>query len=405
MSLTELVERAQGLFSERFGAWAEVAGVAPGRVEILGNHTDYNRGFVLAAAVDRHVVVAGRAVSGGTRPAGGKETPAPGPTARIYSAAHNAEARFSLAAMERDSSAPWCDYVKGVAKELQETGARLPGFEAAIVGDVPLGAGLSSSAAIEVATAKFLLGLRPFPLPDRELALLCRRAENRFVGAPCGILDPWTSVHGRANALLLLDCRRLSHEMLPLSESLSLVVADTRTGHSLVESPYNVRRAACLRAAEILCSRKSGAAHLCDFTGEELNRLEAHLPPDLRPLARHVILENERVLRGAEALRKNDPELLGRLMSESHASSRERFKNSTPELDLLVELAVKIPGCYGSRLTGAGFGGATIHLVSALEAAPFAEALSLRYQRVVGAEPALAICRAADGARTERILP
>jgi len=388
MPIDTLLDAARELSSDRLGGPPTAAGVAPGRVEVLGNHTDYNDGYVLAAAIDRHVVVAGRPRADGA--------------ARVYSAAFDAQAGFDVNAPARTPRAPWLDYVAGVAHELGRAGAPVSGFEAVISGDLPRDAGLSSSAALEVAAARFLLELFPFDLAPGDLARLCQRAENEFVGVPCGILDQWTCVHGVADAALLLDCRELAHEAIPLGGA-ALVIADTHAPRRLADGGYERLRADCLAAAQALAAHVAGATHLRDIPLSVLEAHEHELSADQARRARHVLLENDRVLRGAQALRARKPAALGALMRESHASSRELFGNSSPELDAMVRSARDLPGCYGARLSGGGFGGSTVNLVGARAAEAFAPALARAYRARTRIAPAVHVCRAAAGARGIRL--
>jgi galactokinase len=363
----------------------EQMSVAPGRVEVLGNHTDYNDGFILAAAVDRYVTVAGRRTDG--------------QIASVYSDAYERLHQFNVETLKKDGTAPWADYVMGVVSELRQAGHEVGGFEAAVASDIPLGAGLSSSAALEVGVCMFLCEAHGIQMDSAEMAALCQRAENNFVGMNCGILDQWSSLHGKADALVFLDCREKSGKTPPLGPDLELVVADTRAKHELVDGVYNQLREECFIAAEALAGMKHGATHLRDFTPDELNQWEDVIPAGARVRARHVIEENARVLAGLDALENGNPEALGALMSASHASSRDLFGNSCEELDTMVEIAMGLEGCYGARLSGGGFGGCTVNLVRKNRAAAFAEELGAAYEAKTGITPQMHICRPVDGAR------
>lgn len=389
MALAELREEACRAAAQAGCPAVTVVGTAPGRVEVLGNHTDYNDGFILAAAIDRHIVFAG--------------APAAGDAATVHSTAFAEQHSFSTAAPQRDASRPWCDYVMGVVDELRRAGHAVGGFAAAIAGDVPLGAGLSSSAALEVAAARFLTTAFGIELSTREMALLCQRAENNFVGMNCGILDQWSSLHGAAESLIHLDCRSLETRSLPLGAGVELVIANTRACHELVDGTYNRLREACFAAAAFFAARKPGVTHLRDVSVADLERWGGDLPPAVRGQAEHVIRENDRVERGVAALEAGDLETLGRLMKESHASSRDTFGNSCAELDTMVGLASELPGCYGCRLSGGGFGGATINLVAAQQAEAFAAELARRYEGKTGITPEMHITQAVAGARAETV--
>jgi galactokinase len=337
--LREIEGKAARAYTEGFGEDPELVASAPGRINLIGEHTDYNGGFVLPCAVGRRVAVAvGR---------GGGE---------LYSTNFDETRRMGR---EKDSS--WADYPRGVACAFGEKGRRVGDFRAAFAGDVPLGSGLSSSAAIEAATALALDALFGLAMDRKELAVLCQRAENEFVGVRSGIMDQYASLLCEEGAALLVDCRSLEAESVPLDlkgAGLALLVCDTRVERGLADTGYNDRRAACERAAGTL-----GVEQLRDAQQEDLGRLSGE---ELKR-ARHVVTENARVLEAADALRVGNFEELGRLMYASHASMRDDFEISTRELDAFVELA-EAAGALGARLTGAGFGGSAIALVRAGEA-------------------------------------
>ena len=341
--LREIEERARDAYVERFGDEPELVASAPGRVNLIGEHTDYNGGFVLPCAIGRRVAVAVGRGEGG-----------------FYSADFD-EAR---PLGEKDSS--WADYPRGVAWAMEEADHEVGSFRAAFAGDVPLGSGLSSSAAIEAATALALDALAGLGLGGKDLAVLCQRAENGFVGVNSGIMDQYASLLCEAGAALLVDCRSLVAESVPLdleAQGLALAVCDTRVERGLADTGYNERRAACERAARALGVeelRDAAEGDLERLSGEELMR------------ARHVVSENRRVLRAVEALRESDFAGFGRLMYASHASLRDDYEVSTPELDAFVELA-EGSGATGARLTGAGFGGCAIALVRAGETGALAQ--------------------------------
>lgn len=350
---------------------------APGRVELLGNHTDYNGGVVLAGAIDRGITVSGKRRKNG----------------RIVLHSNTLSRRFegSLADIVPQSDEPWANYPLGVVKEFLAAGLSIEGFEAEISGNLPLGGGLSSSAALEVATANFLLKLYGLQLPPMEVAKLCQRAENNFVGVRSGLLDQATSVFGRADHAVFLDFRTEWIRTIPFPHGLALVIADSGAKHSLVQGEYNERREQCHAAAQTL-----GANFLCEITTEQL--MAAPLDPLVRRRALHVVGENERVWRAVQLLAEGDSLGFGDLMTASHESSRVNFENSTPDLDLLVEIASSLPGVLGARLTGGGFGGSTITLVEATNASLVAEELSRLYRERSKNIPQVFICRLADGA-------
>jgi galactokinase len=341
--LREIEENAIKAYADMFGEDPELIASAPGRINLIGEHTDYNGGFVLPCAVGRRVAVA--AGHGG---------------GELYSTNFGEMRRIEDG---KDSS--WADYPRGVAWAFGEAGREVGEFRAAYAGDVPLGSGLSSSAAIETATALALDAFFELGMDRRELALLCQRAENEFVGVQSGIMDQYASLLCEEGSALLVDCRSLEAQNVPLDleeVNLTLLVCDTRVERGLADTGYNHRRAACERAARTLGVkqlRDAGEADLWQLSGEELMR------------ARHIVTENARVLEAAEALRVGDFPELGRLMYASHASMRDDFEISTRELDTFVELA-EVAGTPGARLTGAGFGGCAIALVRTAEAGALA---------------------------------
>jgi galactokinase len=345
--------RATDAFSERFGRSPEHLAHAPGRIELLGNHTDYNDGLVLSAAIDRTLVIAAA-----RRPDG---------RIRLHSLEQDEAVTFDADAPDTARLASWARYPAGVIALLGRRGVAVPGFDAVIASDVPIGAGLSSSAAVEVATALAVRALSPFrlaggapaPLDDPErwqLAALCRAAEHEFAGVPVGLLDQVSVLFGARDHALLLDCRAPSVERLPLRGA-ALVVCDSGDRHALDDGRYAEIRDACVAAA-----RHFGVAALRDVPEARLARMPGALGAREQACARHVVEEIARVARAADALRGDDLPAFGRLMVASHASSRTLLGNSTPALDLLVELALAMPGCLGARLTGGGFGGATVTL-------------------------------------------
>ncbi len=343
--MRETENRAREAYVEKFGGEPEVVASAPGRINLIGEHTDYNGGFVLPCAIDRRIAVAaGR---------DGEEL--------LYSA------DFDRARPLRHKDDSWAKYPRGVAWALREAGHDADGFRAALAGDVPRASGLSSSAAIEAATALALDALFGFGLDGKTLARICQRAENEYVGVQSGIMDQYASLLCEAGSALLIDCRSLEAETVPLGlqgAGLSLVVCDTRVERGLADTGYNDRRASCERAAETL-----GVEQLRDATEEDLDRLSGE--ELLR--ARHVVTENARVTRAVESLRSKDFEAFGHLMYASHESMRDDYEISTPELDAFVEIAGD-NGAPGARLTGAGFGGCAIALMPPGNSETLAEA-------------------------------
>jgi len=353
-----------------------VSAYAPGRVELLGNHTDYNQGVVLAAAIDR-----GLTVTGSSR------------ADDVVLLRSNGEFQIRLSELRPQTEQRWANYPLGVVQQFIAAGHAIGGFDAEISGNVPAGAGLSSSAALEVATAGFLMQLHGIRLDPLEVAKLCQRAENEFVGVKSGLLDQITSVFGRANHLVYLDCQSQEIQTIPFPAELALVIADTGVKHNLLQSQYNTRREECAAAAKAL-----GAQTLREITPQKLAAAQATLDPVLYRRAAHIVGENDRVWRAADALQAANAAALGELMNASHESSRTNFENSTPELDRMVAIAQSLPGVLGSRLTGGGFGGGTVSLVHAAQAQEIADALHARYAEQSGREPTVFLCRIADGA-------
>jgi galactokinase len=304
-----------------------------------------------------------------------------------------AETEFSLEAIERDEKQPWSNYQRGVAWQLQQAGYSLRGMEAVIWGDVPVGSGLSSSAAVEVATAYAFKLVNDLEIDGVELALLCQRAEKEFVGVECGIMDQLIAVLGRKDHALLIDCQDLSTEQVSIPGEASIVVADTTKRRELLLSAYNERRQECEQGAKLL-----GVGSLRQLSVEEFATREEELPEPIRRRCRHVIYENQRVLEGVDALKEGDLEEFGRLMQESHRSLRDDFEVSSAELDLLVDAALEVEGVYGSRLTGAGFGGCTVSLVEQGAVEAFMAHVGESYRAATGIAPRTYVCDAEDGA-------
>jgi len=360
---------------------------APGRVNLIGEHTDYNDGFVMPAAINRDCQVAAAVRS----------------DRRLHIRSANLAKDFEI---ELDAhvqpAGNWTDYPHGVAVMLLREGIALPGANLLIHGDVPLGAGLSSSAALEVACALALLDLAGAGtrMDRMQLALLCQRAENEFVGARCGIMDQFIACHGRAGHALLLDCRSLQYRALPLPADVHLVVCNTMVKHAIAGGEYNQRRAQCEEGVRLLAQAIPGKQirALRDVTLAELERERTRLPELVYRRCRHVVTENERTQAAAKALEAGDLAEFGRLMAASHASLRDDYEVSCPELDLMVGLAKREPGVLGARMTGGGFGGCTINLVQARHSEQVQQSLARKYEAQSGRRPEIYACRAAAGA-------
>lgn len=402
MSTPEQAEAfVRDVFRKRFGATPPHVVRAPGRLEVLGNHTDYNEGLVMAAAVDRFIFLAAEPRTDGR--------------VELVSTAFPEPERFAVDALRSNPSARWADYVKGVLAQLRRRGVPFGGFNAVIHGTVPPGAGMSSSAALEVAAALAVRRMYPFslsdsgpaPPPQRDgrgalppltpgermhFAKLCRAAENEFVGMPCGILDQVSSLFGRAWHVLTIDCRFLSVETLPLTGEV-LVVCDSGVRHALVAGQYAALRQHCESAARKLGARALRSVELADLKARRHCLTEREFE-----CAHHVVTEIARVVAAERALREGDHAQFGQYLFQSHESSRDFLRNSTPELDRLVEMARQHPACLGARLTGGGFGGATIHLVRHHGVEDFVDYMRREHQRRVGRPLEPAICQIVDGA-------
>lgn len=359
---------------------------APGRVNLIGEHTDYNGGFVLPMAIERETVVAA--------------APREGRRVRAYSLGLGEEAEFDLDRPGPPRRGLWLDYVEGVAQALESRGVRLGGADLLIASDVPAGAGLSSSAALEISTGLALAGVSGREVDPVVLALAGQQAEHTYVGTMCGIMDQFVASLGREGHALLIDCRSLEATPVPLDTArVAVVVSDTGVKHELSSSEYNVRREECARGAALLAERLPGVRELRDVSVEDFERHGGSLPDPVGRRCRHVVTENKRTLRAAEALRRGDLRETGRLMYESHDSLRDDYEVSCRELDLLVEIARGLPGVLGSRMTGGGFGGSTVSLVLRDSLGEFERAVSARYERETGAAPSILVTEAGGGAR------
>jgi galactokinase len=357
---------------------------APGRVNLIGEHTDYAEGFVMPAAIDFATLAA--------------ISPREDGQVVLYAENFHEERAFPADALPTEATGHWSDYPLGVMAILAGEGYTIPPLSLTLWGDVPLGSGLSSSAAVEVATATAVTGLMGVHISGPRLARLCQRAENEFVGANCGIMDQFISANGAADHALLLDCRDLSYRLAPIPEDMALVIANTMVSHSIGGGEYGSRRAEVEEACRILATHRPEIKFLRDATVADLEAWGFEIPPDALKRARHVITENNRTVAAAEALLSGDMATLGRLMHEAHISYSQDFEASCEEADTMVELAQDLPGLVGARLTGGGFGGCTINVVRKEDAASFAQALAERYEKATGIHPQIHICHASAGA-------
>jgi galactokinase len=357
---------------------------APGRVNLIGEHTDYNDGFVFPAAIHFSTWTAA--------------VPRDDSKLVVHSENFSQSRTFLLDAAPPHAQHDWSDYVMGVALMLKQAGAPIGGAELLIHGEVPIGSGLSSSAAIETSVAFALLALYPAPLDRTQIALLCQKAENEYVGMRCGIMDQFVSGHAQVGHALLLDCRTLEFDLVPLPEGASLAICNSMVHHSLAASEYNHRREECETAVRILARRLPEIRALRDVSLEQLEQNRSELPEVIHRRARHVITENGRTQEAARALRSGDLFRFGALMGESHRSLRDDYEVSCRELDILVDIAAKLPGIYGSRMTGGGFGGCTVSLVRNAELDHFRTEIARHYREATQLEPAIYITEPAEGA-------
>lgn len=371
-----------GQFKFRFNSGATLYR-APGRVNLIGEHTDYNDGFVLPAAIGFSCWVA-------IAPRNDRKL-------AIYSENFDEFIEANIDDLQPQATGKWADYPLGVAWSLQKLGYEINGANLAILGEVPLGAGLSSSAAIEVSTGYALLDSAGLSVDLTKLALLCQRAENEFVGARCGIMDQFVSCHGQAGSALLLDCRSLDFQLLQIPSELQLVICNTMVQHELGTSEYNVRRAQCEEGVRELSRKFPNIRALRDISLQDIENNRNLISETVYKRCRHVITENARTNAWAQALQNEKIELLAQLMADSHRSLRDDFEVSCRELDVMVDLAVRQKGVYGARMTGGGFGGCTINLVNSADTEEFRRRVSDGYEAATGYHPNIYICETSQG--------
>jgi len=373
-------------FEKAFGSPPRIF-CAPGRVNLLGEHTDYNDGFVMPCAIGFSTRVA--------------ISPRPDRKLVVRSEEFSQQFEFDLDNLPSHGEGTWSDYVLGIAVMLAEIGHPTPGASLLVRGEVPIGAGLSSSAAIEVASALALMSLNGARLTLPEIAKLCQRAENVFIGARVGIMDQFVSCLGRAGHALLLDCRSLEYKLIPIPENVRLVICNTMVKHEHASGSYNRRRDECDEGVQILSEWYPNARALRDISVEQLEQHSAAMPATIYKRCLHVVSENQRVLEGAKYLEAGDVGRFGSLMRESHRSLRDLFEVSCKELDIMVEIAESLKGYCGGRMTGGGFGGCTVNLVKSADASRFAAQISERYQAATGIKPDVYVCSAANGASAD----
>ncbi len=376
-------ERARGIFTEFYGDKPRVFR-APGRVNLIGEHTDYNDGFVMPAAIEFYTFAA------------------IGPRAdrklSVYSDNFSEAVEFGLDRIDRGPTGHWSDYVRGVAGVLLSKGTKLGGANLVLRGEVPIGAGLSSSAAIEVAVANALLANSGVEMDRAEVSRVCQKAEHEYAGTMCGIMDQFIACFGQRQHALMLDCRSLFYQLLPLDDNARLVICNTNVKHELAGGEYNLRRASCEEGVRILRQHLPAIRALRDVTPADLEKFASEIPETTYRRCRHVVSEDVRVEKAARALLRGDMKEFGVLMAESHRSLRDDYEVSCAELDAMVEIASAIDGVYGARMTGGGFGGCTVNLVRADAVEAFTSTIKREYQRVTNLAADVYVCSAAEAA-------
>jgi galactokinase len=383
----ELIE----VFRQQFGAAPNFISRGAGRVNLIGEHTDYNDGFVLPVALKRDVRVALR--------------PRQDRRVTVHSVEFGENGAFDLDAVRFDPDRLWLNYIQGMAQSLEQEGIQLVGIDAVVSGNVPRGSGLSSSAALEIASAHaFLIAAgKTGVLSGPRIAQLAQRAENKFVGVNCGIMDQFISELGRANHALLIDCRSLDYTLVPMPEDVALVIGNTRASRSLASSAYNERRAECEQGVALLQPLLPAITALRDVSSTQLEQHRDLLPENVYRRCRHVVSENERVLQCVDALQRGALEEVGRLMNASHDSLRDDYLVSSAALDAMVATMRSVEGCYGARLTGAGFGGCAVALVRIGCEQAVADAIFEQYPKATSIWPEVYVTKAADGAGAEAL--
>jgi galactokinase len=376
-------EQALRVHRQRFGQEGQIF-AAPARVNLIGEHTDYTGGFVMPMAIDFQTVAVVSAREDGR--------------AGFYSANYDGEVGFDIVSLEKRPAGHWSDYPMGVLWSLRKEGVDVGGFNMSLAGDVPLGAGLSSSASIEVATAMALLGRSGVELPLEKVATLCRRAENEFVGAKSGIMDQFAVAGCVANRAMLLDCRSLEYELLPLPDQVKVVICNSMVKHAVATGEYGDRSSEVEAGQQVLQRERPGVKLLRDATLEDLEACREMMSAASFKRCRHIITENARVLEAREALLQGDMERFGALMVEAHVSFRDDFAASCEEVDVLVAIATQQAECFGARITGGGFGGCTVNVVRADAAEQFVATLRREYAAKTGIDADCFVCTPADGA-------
>lgn len=385
-----IIDQLTRQYHERFGHAPAHIARAPGRVNLLGEHVDYNDGFVLPAAIDRATFIA--------------FSPTDAAHSTLVAADFNQQVSFSpetIPSKTQPDGSPlpeWGLYPAGVMWALMEEGVSTPAMNAVFTSNVPRGSGLSSSASVELGFITAWETLGGWTLPAMKRALLGQKAENKYVGVNCGIMDQFSSACGVENRLLLLDCRSLDWITLPLPHNVAIIVADTTVRRKLTSGEYNKRRSACEEAVRLLKEDLPDIRSLRDVRPEDFNRLSHKLPEEVEKRARHVVEEIQRSDQSQSLLEAGDIQSFGRLMNECHVSLRDLYEVSCPELNVMVNVAQSLDGCYGARLTGAGFGGCTVNLVATENVDGFVDALAKGYEKETGLHPEIYVTRASNGA-------
>ena len=381
----QLIQQTKETYASLFKNSPSVESWGPGRVNLIGEHTDYNAGYVLPMAVNQGVYFCGQARTDGK--------------VFLYSADYQGRVEFETGKLFKDPAHPWAGYFKGVLAQYLNAGGKFHGCQAVLKGDLPQGAGLSSSAALEIASAVFLEKISGLIWGDLDLIKAAQAAENQFVGVNCGIMDPFASFLGKENNALMIDCQNLAYEWVPIHPEVDIVVCNTGVKRTLSQSAYNQRRQECEEGVRLLNRTLPHVNTLRDLLVADLDRHRDLLPETILKRCRHVVSENQRVLDMVRALEKNDLISAGTLMSQSHESLRDDYEVSCPELDLLAELAQKNKEVYGARMTGAGFGGCTVNLVQKNGVESFRQQAGLEYKSKTGLNLESYVFNAAAGAK------
>lgn len=380
LSLLHTLKQA---FTERYGQPPAVIARAPGRLEVLGNHTDYNDGLAISCAIDRNTWFA--------------VSPRDNITCNVLLARDGSETSFGLDELADPVPGDWSNYIKGLLVEMHGRRMHVQGFDAALIGDVPLSGGMSSSASLEMAAILALGKAFSLVLPLVDWARLGQACENNYVGANTGLLDQFTSLMGRENQLVHIDFRDLAVETIPFPAEAAFVVANSGVTHDLTQD-YNERRQRCEEATAYFAERHDNVRALRDISPQMLEEARAELPVMTYRRAAHIVGENQRVQAGRQALADGDLAAFGQLLYQSHQSSRDNFENSCPELDILIELAKSLEGAYGARLSGGGFGGISIHLVAKDNAERYRQRLATAFETRTGRHLETMICTIGEGA-------